>query len=466
MFVYEPIEQDLHVKESDMLHRVRAAMGGRLGKGRPGKGVGSIVVAGSLALVTAVSLVGCAPTASSEAGGKVTLTMWQQWGSGHERQVLDQLIANYEKLHPNITIKEVPVTNNAKILAAITGGTPPDIVDLGNSLPLGSWASSGAIVDLSSMIKASNLDTSKYIKSAYDGMKVGGKTYGLPFQVFLAGLLYNKQLLAEAGITQPPTTLEELAADAATLTKVDSSGKITQMGFLPTYPGPSEGQTCPLMTYGWAFGGEWFDASGKPTPASPQNVQALAWEKQFFDKFGVSKVQNFVQSSGSYLTAGDPFESGKLAMMFDGPWTPQYAKDNNPAIAKQLAVVPFPASASSPKSVGSTYIDANAQVIPAGSKHQQEAFDFIAWETSNAQEAATFSNAVANIPQLKDVPDFPLKSDPIFAEYIKIASTPQARSWTKTATSSTYGTNLCQAQDASVLTGVDPKAALEAVSTQ
>src|SRR5437763_11189761 len=34
--------------------------------------------------------------------GKVTLTMWQQWGGGHEREVLDKLIADYEKTHPNV----------------------------------------------------------------------------------------------------------------------------------------------------------------------------------------------------------------------------------------------------------------------------------------------------------------------------------------------------------------------------
>jgi multiple sugar transport system substrate-binding protein len=409
-----------------------------------------------------------ATTSPSAGNNKVTLTMWQQWGGGHERTTLDALIKKYEAVHPNITINEVPVTNNAKILASITGGNPPDIIDLGNSLPLGAWASVGAVMPLDDFIKKSGLDTNQYIQSALGGMKVDGKIYGLPFQVFNAGLIYNKALFTAAGLdpNKPPTTLQELAAYAKKLTKTDSTGKITQMGFLPSYPGPDQGQTCPLISYGYAFGGSWFDTSGKPTPTDPKNVAALAWAKSFYDQYGMSNIQNFIQSSGSYLTGGDPLESGKLAMMFDGPWSVQFTKANNPKVAAQLGVVPFPASQTSPASSGSTYIDANAQIIPTGTKHAQEAFDFIAWETSNAEETAKFSNDVANIPQLKIVPDFPLKQDALFAQYIKIASGPGARSWIQSASSSAYGTDLCHAQDASLLTGTNPQSALKAIKTQ
>lgn len=399
------------------------------------------------------------------AAEKINLVMWQQWGGGHEEDNLKALIANYVKTHPNVSIKEVPVSNNAKILAAITGGNAPDIVDLGSSLPLGGWAAVGALVPLDDMIKKSGLNTNLYIHSALTAMQEGGKTYGLPFQAFNAGLLYNKHMLAAAGL-KPPTSMEELFADAKILTKKNSSGQIIQMGFLPAYPGPDQGQTCPLISYGYAFGASWFDAKGNPTPATPQAIAALKWEKSFYDTFGVKNIQNFVQSAGSYLTAGDPLESGKVAMMFDGPWSVQYALANNPKVASQLVAMPLPASRTSPASVGSTYIDANAQVIPSGTKHVQAAFDFIKWETTNGAETAKFSNAVANIPQLKSVPSFDLLKRPYYATYVKIANGAGAKSWIQTKSSTTYGTNLCAAQDASLLTGVSPAKALAGVRIQ
>jgi multiple sugar transport system substrate-binding protein len=423
-----------------------------------------LLAVGSLIVTAAVVLTGCS-TSSGSGDGKITLTMWQQWGGGHERQVLDDLIKRYEKLHPNVTITETPVTNNAKILASITGGNPPDIVSLGNSLSLGSWASVGAVTDLDPYIKTSKLDTSRYVQSAFNGLKVGGKTYALPFQVFNAGLIYNKKLFADAGLT-PPTTLQELATDAKALTKTDGSGAISQLGFTPSYPGPDQGQTCPLISFGYAFGGNWTTKAGKATPDSKANVAALTWMKGIYDAVGGQKVTNFVSSSGSYLTGGDPLESGKLAMMFDGPWAIQYAKDNAPAVAAELGVIPLPASSTSPSSAGSTYIDANPQFIPTGSKNAQAAFDFIKWESTNATEAATFSNAIANIPQLKSVPSYALLSDANYKKYVGIANGTGARSWVQTANSSTYGTNLCQAQDAVLLNNVDPERALAGVKTR
>ena len=128
-------------------------------------------------------------------------------------------------------------------------------------------------------------------------------------------------------------------------------------------------------------------------------------------------------------------------------------------------MIPLPASRTSPASAGSTYIDANPQFIPTGSKNAQAAFDFIAWETTNANEAATFSNEIANIPQLKTVPKYDLLDDVNYSAFVQIANGPGARSWVQTADSSTYGTNICQAQDAVLLDGADPAEALAAVKT-
>ena len=101
-------------------------------------------VVGSLATACG----GSSKSSSSSASSAVQLTMWQQWGGGHQQEALDAAIKQYETLHPKVTITETPVTNHAKILAAITGGNPPDGVDLGTSLPLGGWASQGAVQSL------------------------------------------------------------------------------------------------------------------------------------------------------------------------------------------------------------------------------------------------------------------------------------------------------------------------------
>jgi multiple sugar transport system substrate-binding protein len=390
--------------------------------------------------------------------------MWQQWGGGHEEQMLKAAIKQYEKLHPNISITETPVTNDAKVVAAITGGNPPDIVDLGTSGALGGWASDGAIEPLNAMIKSSHLNLNQYVKAGLSAVTVKGQIYALPFMNFDVGLLYNKKLFAAAGLNpnKPPTTMAQLDADAAKLTKVTKKG-ISQLGFVPNYPGPAQGQECPLMTYGWLYGGTWYSPSGKPTPATPADIKALSWEKSFYAKYGAQKVANFVSSAGAYLTSGDPFESGKVAMVLDGPWALQYIKANVPSMAKYIGVAPFPGSTTATR--GTTFVDTNAQFIPRGSQHAKQAFAFIKWETTNASLTAKFANDVANLPQLKSVPHFGLESDPRFTLFEKEAAAKTAHTWTQSKTSSQYSTMLCQAQDSALVGGSSPRAALTQLSS-
>jgi ABC-type glycerol-3-phosphate transport system substrate-binding protein len=69
-------------------------------------------------------------------------------------------------------------------------------------------------------------------------------------------------------------------------------------------------------------------------------VRALTWEASYYRKDGVSNIMRFVASFGQYLTAQDGFESGKVAMTFDGEWNIAYAHENVPSM--QVGAAPFP----------------------------------------------------------------------------------------------------------------------------
>lgn len=427
-----------------------------------------LIAASAIATAALVASACSSSPSGSSSAGQIHLTMWQQWGGGHEQAALDSAIKQYEKLHPNITITETPVANSAKILSAITGGNPPDILDLGTSTELGAWATQGALTPLNSYISASKLNTSQYVPSALQPVTVNGKIYGLPFMDFTAGLLYNKKLFAAAGLNpnDPPTTLEQLESDAQKLTKTGPGGKIVQLGFDPSWPGPDQAQTCPLESYGWLFGGGWYNATTKKlTPDLPQNLAALSWENSFVKKYGAKNMSDFIASNGAYLTSGDPFESGKLAMVFDGPWAIQFIKSNVPSLAGSIGAVPLPAPAADQQDTGASFIDTNPQVIPEGSKNPQAAFDFIKWETTNPQLTSTFANLVANLPQLKTVPSFPLEQNAAFDVFIKNAATGNVHSWPQLANSTEYATKLCQAQQSTIFGQETPAQALTSLNS-
>jgi multiple sugar transport system substrate-binding protein len=95
--------------------------------------------------------------------------------------------------------------------------------------------------------------------------------YGLPFTTSSRALFYNKKLFAQAGISSPPQTWDELKADAA---KIKALGKI---GFgLPL--GSEEAQAESLL---WMLGNgsNYQDSSGKWTIDSQQNVESFQFLK-------------------------------------------------------------------------------------------------------------------------------------------------------------------------------------------
>src|SRR5699024_5431402 len=64
-------------------------------------------------------------------GEKVSLEFWSFWGDGARREVVEEIIDDFNKEHDNIEVKYVYQPWGdiwTKSLAAVAAGNPPDIV--------------------------------------------------------------------------------------------------------------------------------------------------------------------------------------------------------------------------------------------------------------------------------------------------------------------------------------------------
>lgn len=402
----------------------------------------------ALSVLVALPAAGAAARTHPAAANTVTLLFEHQW-VGPQEADLKEVIQRYEKLHPNVVIKESLVADTTKIIAAMSGGKPPDIVDFGLGQFVPELAAKGALTDLGPYIKAAHLNMNVYVPAGVQVVTYNGHVYGLPFANFNHGLLYNKALFKRAGITHPPSTLEELTADAFRLTKQDKNGKIEQMGFIPDWPGGANGQAVNLVDYAWLFGGGWYDDKTQQLTADlPANIKALTWETTFYKKYGAKNIDNFVKSAGVYLS-NDVFASGKLAMAFDGEWWLDFAP---PKFIPQLGAAPFPAPKGLSKYTGTSFIDTNPQVIPSGSANKQAAFDFIKWETTDVGATSYFVKKVFNLPQLKSVPASAVSNDPRFKVFVNLAKSPNAHVFPRLGFAGEMDTDI-QNTEAAVLHG-------------
>jgi multiple sugar transport system substrate-binding protein len=158
-----------------------------------------------LSLVCAASLAaGCGPSDSR--------TVLHFWAMGREGEVVQELLPEFERLHPDIRVEVEQLPWSAaheKLLTAIAGDSTPDLCNLGNSW-VPELAMLKALVPLERRVAASpTIDQADYFAGIWDSNVVGGELLGLPWYVDTRVLFYRKDLLAAAGFAAPPTSWPE-----------------------------------------------------------------------------------------------------------------------------------------------------------------------------------------------------------------------------------------------------------------
>ena len=111
-----------------------------------------------------------------------------------------------------------------QLVAGAAAGTMPDVVGLDGAW-VNDFAKQGAIADLSALMAEADYDDSQLASQ----IQVDGKTYMIPVVNFVYPLFANDDLLAEAGVTAPPTNRTEFA---------DAAKKVTALGEQRQAAGP------------------------------------------------------------------------------------------------------------------------------------------------------------------------------------------------------------------------------------
>jgi multiple sugar transport system substrate-binding protein len=230
------------------------------------------------------------------------------------------MIKAFNVVNPNITVKVETApydTYFTKLQTLVASNTAPDVYEL-NYENFVSYASKGVLKDLTQLAAADkSFESSVFYPRAYGAFQQGGKQYGLPESFSDVVLYYNKDLFDKAGVAYPNdnwTWKDEIAAaQKITDAKAGVWGTYQPVQFFEFYKMIAQN------------GGAMFDASGKPTLNSPQNVEAL---KFMLDKFNTLKVSPGEADLTSQPDADTAlFKAGKLAMWRTGIWMFGSVKD-------------------------------------------------------------------------------------------------------------------------------------------
>lgn len=300
----------------------------------------------------------------------IVLTYWQYW-TGFEGKAIEKLVDKFNKTHPDIKVKMLTISEpRKKTLLSIVGGTPPDVLST-----IGPWvpelASKGALIPLDDYCKENMITKDLFFPAFWEMLNLYGHTWALPTTPTATALYWNKGLFKEAGLDpeKPPKTLEELKVYSDKITRFEN-GKIKRIGFLPSWPL----WTCGV--YGVIFGGSWGTVNEKNTEITannPKNIEAWKWTQSFVEKLGGENVQTFQEEFGNFQGPNNPFYTNMIAIEINGTWEGNFISKFAPGISWGAAPIPTKDGSYA------TTVNCDCIVIPKGSKHPKEAFEFISW---------------------------------------------------------------------------------------
>lgn len=419
-----------------------------------------------LALITGLALTatGAGPRHSTHTGTRapITLTVAGCWTNKAQDAAFTKVATGFNKAQSAIKVKVIEIGDASKVLTEVSAGNPPDVYFDCSVSDLGQWAANGYILNLDPYVKSHHFDLSTLTSGARALGSYQGHTYALPLLEDMFMLLYNKKLFRQAGLdpNKPPTTAEQLLADADKLTKRGADGRLTQLGFNPTYQaGNFIGTWLPLFAR--TFGGALVDASGKITANCTACVAALTWETQFYTHYGATNVDRLLSSSGS---AADLFESGKIAMEINGEWTPFFVAQHLPKGTLDYGVTALPHPANRPDLANYGLAGGNPGTIMKGSKNPDAAFTFLAYMETVGPTVA-YANAIDNVPQLKAAINSPaLNPDPIFRAFVRYAQGPGIGAFPVTPVSADYANSLTTVEQLVLHGKMTPKQGLDKVT--
>jgi multiple sugar transport system substrate-binding protein len=366
----------------------------------------------ALAMTAALAAAACQKAPDQGSGGDTagkddgsTISMWTRSSTATFSQTL---VDAYNKSHKNqVKLTVFPADSYQQKVGTAAGARQlPDVL-ASDVVYAPNYASKGIFQDLTARI--GQLPFKSTLAPAH--MKTAtyqGKLYGVPHDIDLSAVFYNKVLFTKAGLdpNKPPTTLDEMYADAQKINAL--GGGVNGYFFGGACPGCQLFTTWPMI---WASGGTVLNDQG--TASTVDNDVAAKVYDLYRKMYQNGIVPKAVKNEGG-PTWTQAFGEGKIGIQPMGATGLQGIKEG-PDL--QVGVAPIPGLTGG----SSSFVGGDVLGIGANSTHAAQAWDFLSWTLSEDAQV----NVVAkshNITVRSDLADNSFaKADPRLGVFNKLA---------------------------------------------
>lgn len=300
-------------------------------------------------------------SAAADAGsGEKTNLKFYIWSD--EENYISKVVEQYNAQSDSVYVEMLSIANDSyddKLKVMMAAGDEADIVDIRGLAQVTQYRETGSLLDLTEMVKNSELDISKY-GAMWDSSYPDGQIFALPTRTTCWMLFYNPDLLEEAGVEMPEQlTWTEYAEMAKKLTKGDGPDK--------------------------QWGGYWVDwhtqfmATQQGVYVNADDVSAVQESLEMLNQlYNVDKTHmslgEMKATDTQYLA---DFENKRAALMPQGEWMINMLLNDISAgktdVNWEIAPMPIPDGVEP----GTTWGQFQFAGITSTTKHPEESFDFL-----------------------------------------------------------------------------------------
>jgi len=308
------------------------------------------------ALFTALMAGVCAfATAPAWAQSKTTLTFaaatFAEAGRGDK---LKAWVEGFNKSQDKIEIQPIAIpfsTLANTVFTQMGGGGGPDLVRF-DQIDFAAAVPANRILSFEGVIN----DADYKFSAPNDFLKVGGKRYGVAFEISNYVLIYNPALLKDG---KPPASFDDFLTSAKAATGNGAYG----FAYRATLAERS-GFWQDLCNFVFGFGGRWSDEKGEPTINAAKVIDGVVAYKKMYDLGATPK-------GADAATYRRMFWEGKLAMEVDNGGVAGIFSQQAPNLPFSAAPSPFPTRAQG--------LILAPLTVNANTKHKDAAFTFVKW---------------------------------------------------------------------------------------
>ncbi len=367
----------------------------------------------ALALIALVTLAGCGSTPSANApaapagtpaagaatavpaqpsGAQPVTITWGFWGSPEEKASHERVAAAFEASHPGykIVVWHQPWDEYfTKLKTLWASGDASQIPDVLFLWPTPSYAATGVLAELAPFIQQSNYDLNDYWPALLESASYDGKVYGLPRDIGVEVLYYNKTIFDEVGLAYPTDqwTWDDLRGAAQKLSVVEPNGRVKRYGLA------IEGGKWSLWVN--QNKGTILDDMRNPsscTLTEPAAAQAIGFFADLVNNKQAIRDADLSQAGGDAAV----FQSGQAAMIIQN--SSRVSAFNQAGLSYDVAPVPIPSGGQRAATAGGA-----AWAISEQSDNKEAAWVFLSWLQSAEGGEKLYTEAGEIFPALQSV---------------------------------------------------------------